>query len=81
MALLPDNVSTNQSDEDIAARFQATWPATDAQVAYRNDISVAFTALAQTLNRDIADSREKSLALTALEQAFDWSERAIFTRG
>lgn len=80
MALIPDNVPTRLSAEDVAARFgiaQHGKP-TDAQLAYQADIAVVFSGLAQRINTDVADSRAKSEALTVLEDALMWTGKAIF---
>jgi hypothetical protein len=80
MALLPDNAPTRESDGDIAARFgiaQDSKP-TEAQLAYQKEIRSAVSELAVKINADVADSREKSLALTALEEALLWAGKAIF---
>jgi hypothetical protein len=80
MALIPDNVPVRESDGDIAARFgiaQDSKP-TEAQLEYQRDIRSVFSGLAQRINADVSDSREKSLALTALEEALLWTGKAIF---
>lgn len=80
MALLPDNVPTRLSADDIATRFgiaQHGRP-TEAQLAYQADIAQVFVGLAQRINADVADGRAKAEALTHLEDALMWTGKAIF---
>lgn len=80
MALLPDNTRTRESSEDVRARFQIAQDGkpTDAQLAYQAGLRDIFAGLAGQINADVADSREKSLALTKLEEALMWTGKAIF---
>jgi hypothetical protein len=80
MALLPDNTPTRETADDIKARFliAQNGKPTDAQLAYQRDIAGVIEGLAQRINADVADSRQKSLALTALEEALMWTGKAIF---
>lgn len=80
MALIPNNVPTQLSPEDIAARFMIAQDSrpTEAQLEYQNDIRQVFAGLAQRINADVADSRAKSTALTHLEDALMWTGKAIF---
>lgn len=80
MALIPDNVPTRLSADDIAARMGIAQDGkpTDAQLAYQRDIAQVFVGLAQRINADVADSRAKAEALTHLEDALMWTGKAIF---
>lgn len=80
MALLINNAPTRETDADIKARFLIAQDGkpTEAQLAYQTDIRLAIAELAILINRDVEDSREKSLALTALEEALMWTGKAIF---
>lgn len=80
MALIPNNVETSESAEDIRKRFMIAQDGkpTDAQLEYQADIRWVFAGLAERINADVADGREKSLALTALEEALMWTGKAIF---
>jgi len=80
MALLPNNAPTTLTEQDIAKWFGIAQDgqATEAQLAYQRDIREAYAALAGTINRDVADGREKSQALTLLEDSLMWTGKAIF---
>lgn len=80
MALIPNNVPTREDDDDIRGRFliaQDNVP-TEDQKQYQAQIRQDVAALAVSLNADVADSREKSLAITHLEEALMWAGKAIF---
>lgn len=80
MALIPNNVETRESEADIRARFgiaQEGKP-TEAQLRQQRQLKDYLADIAVIINRDIEDSREKSLALTALEEALMWTGKAIF---
>lgn len=83
MALLPDNAPTRETAEQIRARFMIAQDSkpTEAQLRYQSDIREVFAGLSVRINEDVADSREKSLALTALEEALMWTGKAIFSKG
>lgn len=80
MALLPDNTPTRESDEDIRKRFNIAQDKrpTEAQLAYQAQLREDIAAIATSINADVADSREKSLAITHLEEALMWAGKAIF---
>lgn len=80
MALIPNNVPTREDAADVRARFgiaQDSRP-TAAQLDYQATVRARIADLAVDLNADVEDSREKSLALTALEEALMWAGKAIF---
>lgn len=81
MALLPDNVETRESREDIENRFliaQNGPKPTEAQLSRQSNLAAEIINLAADFNQDVEDSREKSLALTHLEEALMWAGKAIF---
>ena len=83
MALLPDNTQPRESADQIRARFmiaQDGAPTRD-QLDYQADLRQDFADLSVRINEGVADSREKSLALTALEEALMWAGKAIFAKG
>lgn len=49
------------------------------QLQVQSDIRSAVLNVANYIDIDIADSREKSLALTHLEEALMWAGKAIFS--
>lgn len=49
------------------------------QLDVQADIRNMIAEVAADINSDIADSREKSLALTHLEEALMWAGKAIFS--
>lgn len=51
----------------------------EAQLNSQRDIREKIAAAALILDIDVADSREKSLALTKLEEALMWAGKAIFS--
>ncbi|MGX5770820.1 hypothetical protein ACWKWN_08720, partial [Microbacterium trichothecenolyticum] len=59
MALIPDNVPTRESDEEIRARFAIAQHGrpTDAQLAYQADIAEVFTGLA-VMSRQVVESAD-----------------------
>jgi hypothetical protein len=80
MALLPDNTPTRDTEAEVIARFgiaQDSRP-TQAQLEYQRVLRGEIATIAAEINADVADSREKSLALTALEEALMWAGKAIF---
>ena len=51
----------------------------EAQLNSQRDIREKIAEAALILDIDVADSREKSLALTKLEEALMWAGKAIFS--
>lgn len=80
MALIPNNTPTREREQDIEKRFGIAQdrPATDAQLAYQANLRADISDIANAINRDVADGREKALALTHLEEALMWAGKAIF---
>lgn len=77
MALMPPGSILR---EDVAKRFLITQdgrPSED-QLAYQARLRSDISELAQDINESVEDSREKSLALTALEEALMWAGKAVF---
>lgn len=81
MALIPDNVPTRESADDIRSRFMIAQNGkpTEAQLDYQRQLREDIAAIATSLNMDVADGREKSLAITHLEEALMWAGKAIFS--
>lgn len=80
MALVPNGVEPRESAADIRARFGIAQDGkpTDAQLEFQAEIRSAVAYIAAHINEQVADSREKSLALTAFEEALMWTGKAIF---
>lgn len=79
MALSTTN--PRETEEQISGRFiiaQDSKPSQE-QLDLQKSLRETFAGLAARINRDVADSREKSLALTHLEEALMWSGKAIFS--
>ncbi len=64
------------TSEEIDRRFQ-WYDATEDQVERMRQARNAFAVLGQTVNDLVADSREKSLTLTHLEEALMWTSLGI----
>jgi hypothetical protein len=62
--------------EDIQNRF-GFHPATDETRPMHQEIRACFTEFADFLNERLPAGREKSLALTALQEAAMWSNAAV----
>jgi hypothetical protein len=81
MAITHNSLSARESDQDIANRFgiaQDKPAASDEELDLQRWLRKAIVDIAQNLNAGVADSREKSLALTHLEEALMWAGKAIF---
>lgn len=80
MALIPDNVRTREDGDDIRRRFGIAQDGkpTKEQLDYQQTLRYDICTIATHLNEDVADSREKSLAITKLEEALMWAGKAIF---
>lgn len=77
MALMPEGTKPR---EEIIPRFHIAQdgPATREELTYQDEFRIELAELADELNYRVADSREKSLALTHLEEALMWAGKAIF---
>lgn len=78
MALMANG---NEPRENLDGRFmiaQDGTPPTESQITAQQTVRFYIGDVAERINRDIADSREKSLALTKLEEALMWAGKAIF---
>lgn len=67
--------------ENLDGRFmiaQDGTPPTQSQLTAQKELRSYIDYIAKRINNDIADSREKSLALTKLEEALMWAGKAIF---
>ena len=53
-------------------------PPSEEQLAFQLELKNKIFAVAATIDTVIADSREKALALTKLEEALMWAGKAIF---
>ena len=80
MALIPDNVRTRESEEDVRERFGIAQESKPTEAQLREQIAVKnnIADIAVLINQNVADGREKSLALTHLEEALMWTGKAIF---
>jgi hypothetical protein len=75
-----DSWSQRESAEDVGARFgiaQDGKPSPE-QLELQASLRGSIAGVAIRLNREVADSREKSLALTRFEEALMWAGKAIF---
>lgn len=77
MAVMPKGRTPHEvvSDRFVIAQDAG---ATGGERDLQWDLREAFVALARTINETVADSREKSLALTHLEEALMWTGKAIY---
>ena len=62
--------------EELASRFYPM-PTSATKESRLRTIRDKFAILADQIDRECPDSREKSLALTKLEEAAMWTEKAI----
>jgi hypothetical protein len=80
MALMPKNQEPRESNVEVDSRFgiaQDGQP-TEEQLTIQSAVRVMIVSTAERINTHVADSREKSLALTHLEEALMWAGKAIF---
>lgn len=78
MALMPEGTAPR---EDVYNRFviaQDGKPSVE-QLDLQAELRVRTAEVAARLNRAAADSREKSLAITHLEEALMWAGKAVFS--
>ena len=69
----------HREDHDtIAERFVPTVP-TDTDKFTLEGLRDQIIELAQNINFNLTDSREKSLALTKLEEVSMWTSKAVFS--
>lgn len=71
---------TPPREADVTKRFniaQDGVPTEEQKMAQRR-VRTAVSTLAHFINTEVEDNREKSLALTALEEALMWAGKAIF---
>jgi hypothetical protein len=62
---------------DLLNRFGYHPPMTDATVRSHERLRGAFRALAQLVDEEVPDSREKSLSITKIEEAMFWANAGI----
>lgn len=67
-----------ETDFEITQRFHPKEPIGNQQIILEN-LRLQFADLARAINRNLRDSREKSLAITALEESAMWANKAVFT--
>lgn len=68
---------SNQQIEDRFGFHKATIEGAEATKPKHEHLRIDFKSFANMLNDILPDSREKSLAMTALEEASMWSHKAI----
>lgn len=80
MALVPNGVEPRESSAEIEARFGIAQDGrpTESQLEFQGELRELIADVALSINDHVADSREKSLALTSLEEALMWAGKAIF---
>jgi dihydroxyacetone kinase len=71
---LEDRFTLMFDDVDVVKKQEEK---VDGQLTYLEVFRDRIVKTAEKLNKDVHDSREKSLALTKLEEALMWSEKAI----
>lgn len=79
MPLMPEGQKPRE--DVIATRFLIAQDGkpSEAQLKFQADLKTDIAEIADHLNYKVADSREKSLALTHLEEALMWAGKAIFS--
>jgi hypothetical protein len=77
MAVMPEG---QEPREEMTSRFTISHDslASAGQKELHRDLRAAFVNMARTINETVADSREKSLAITHLEEALMWTGKAIY---
>jgi len=70
----------HENQDDIRRRFNiaADKPPYPPELEVQRGIRELIQGAALNLNEQVQDSREKSLALTALEEALMWAGKAVF---
>lgn len=63
-------------DEQIARNF-TSYPVGDVQARQMETIREACRSLAEVINQNCPDNREKSVALTHLEEVMFWANAGI----
>lgn len=69
------------SENEIHDRFRHHPPKTQARIDNHEGVRERAAALAVWLNEALPESREKSLALTALQEAAMWANAAVAIHG
>lgn len=80
MGLMKDGQEPREGVHGIEMRFliaQDNRPSR-GQLDTQAEIREAIFDVAQAINEDVEDGREKSLALTHLEESLMWAGKAIF---
>lgn len=65
------------TNAELTERFKHHPPKTDQRISTHEAVREAATELATKLNDILPESREKSLALTAVQEAAMWSNAAV----
>lgn len=66
---------------DIEDRFRHHPPQTKARIAAHEEVRTRAADLAVWMNEHLPESREKSLALTAVQEASMWANAAVAIHG
>jgi hypothetical protein len=69
------------SDDDLNDRFRYHPPTTQARIDAHQGVRDRARGLALWLNDHLPESREKSLALTAVQEAAMWANAAVAIHG
>lgn len=77
MAMMKDDETPQFTQEQITARLTANINPDSDQMETSAYIRSLIVNVAIDLNESVADSREKSVALTHLEDALMWANKAI----
>ncbi len=80
MALMEKYIEPRESARELEQRFgiaQDSKPS-EEQLAAQREIRDSIYYTAKILSTGVEDSREKSLALTALQEALMWAGKAFF---
>lgn len=77
MVMMKDDETPQFTQEQITARFTANTNPDSEQMETSAYIRSLIVNVAVDINESVADSREKSVALTHLEDALMWANKAI----
>lgn len=80
MALMPEQATPQLTPQDVAARLGIAQDGkpSEQQLWVQRELRDALEGILVYANQNIADSRAKSLGLTAAEDMLMWLGKAIF---
>lgn len=65
------------SNDEVSERFAHHAPSSDHIIEAHQTVRETFTQVAVLLNDNLAEGREKSAALTALQEAAMWANASV----